>query len=138
MSITTNILPYIPQRAPFIMISTLETCDDLGATTTFDVSEDNIFVQQHKLTESALIENIAQTAAARIGFICQQEKRPVPVGYIGAVQNLKVNQLPAVQSKLTTQISIKHQIFSATIIEGRIFENEKLIAQCDMKIFISE
>lgn len=138
MSITTNILPYIPQRAPFIMISTLETCDDLGATTTFDVSEDNIFVQQHKLTEPALIENIAQTAAARIGFICQQEKRPVPVGYIGAVQNLKVNQLPTVQSKLTTQISIKHQIFSATIIEGRIFENEKLIAQCDMKIFISE
>lgn len=137
MSLAKDILPLIPQRAPFVMISTLESCNESSATTTLVISKDNIFVKNDRLTEPALLENIAQTAAARMGYLCQQEYKPVPVGFIGAIQNVKINTLPLVDSKLTTTINIKNQIFNATIIEGKIYEGENLIAQSDMKIFIS-
>ena len=138
MSVATDILPFIPQRAPFVMVSTLERCDDEGAETSFIIEPDNIFVQNDLLNEAALIENIAQTAAARMGYICQQEQKPVPVGFIGAVQNLKISELPKTGEILTTTITIKHQIFNATIIEGRVQASGRELAQCEMKIFITE
>lgn len=119
------------------MIDTLESCDESGASTTFEVKADNLFIEKELLREPALIENIAQTAAARIGYICQQEHKPVPVGFIGAVQNLKISHLPKIGDILTTAVTIKNQIFNATIIEGAISVNGVYIVSCEMKIFIS-
>lgn len=138
MSIATDILPFIPQRPPFVMIETLEDCSDTGAVTTFTVKKENIFTKDSVLTESALVENIAQTCAARIGYICQQENKPVPVGFIGAVQQLKIHSLPEVGDILQTSISIKNQIFNATIVEGKITCNGEIIASCEMRIFITD
>lgn len=119
------------------MVDQLQRCDEQGASTTFAVREDNIFVEQGQLTEPALIENIAQTAAARMGYLCDQEQKPVPVGFIGAVQHLKITGLPQIADILKTSITIKNQIFNATIIEGAITVNETRLVSCEMKIFIS-
>lgn len=120
------------------MVSSLIACDENGAETHFAVASDNIFVKNEYLTEPALVENIAQSAAARIGYICHQQNKPLPVGFIGAVQNLKIYLLPKIGDMLRTTISIKNQIFNATIIEGNISLNGQRIANCEMKIFISQ
>lgn len=133
----TDILPLVPQRAPFVMIDTLVACNEQGATTWFTVKPDNLFVENNQLREPALVENIAQTAAARMGYICRAENRPVPVGFIGAVQNLRVTALPATGDLLHTTITIKNQVFNATVITGEIKTGDKLLATCDMKIFTS-
>lgn len=138
MSLSADILQLIPQRPPFVMVETLETCDDTGATTTFTVKTDNIFIENNELTEPALVENIAQTCAARIGYICQQGNKPVPVGFIGAVQQLRINSLPKVGDVLNTSITVKNQIFNATIVEGEITCNGESIAGCEMRIFIAD
>lgn len=138
MSIASNILPLIPQRPPFVMADTLETCDDSGASSTFLVKVDHIFTLNGVLKEPALIENIAQTCAARMGYICQQQNKPVPVGFIGAVQNLRINSLPTVGSVLHTLVIIKNQIFNATIVEAEILSNGETIATCEMRIFIAD
>jgi len=138
MSIAKDILPYIPQRPPFVMVQTLEHSDDEGAATRFAVTEDNILVEAGVFKEPGLVENIAQTAAARIGYICKQEQKPVPVGFIGAVQQLKINRLPLVGEVLDTRISIKNQVFNATIVDGTIAINGDVIASCEMRIFVAE
>lgn len=130
-----DILPLIPQRAPFVMIDELIDCNETGATTAFGIVADNIFVEEGVLGEPALVENIAQTAAARMGYICQQEQKSVPVGFIGVVQNLVINKRPLVGDQLKTTISIKNQVFNATIINGEVHLNGEVIASCDMKIF---
>lgn len=119
------------------MIDALETCTQENASTSFTVRPDNIFIENGILQEAALVENIAQTAAAHMGYTCQQENKPVPVGFIGAVQNLVIHALPAVNDELHTEIVIKNQVFNATIIAGTIVLNGKPIAGCEMKIFIS-
>ena len=128
----------IPQRAPFVMIDQLIGFDEKFTHTAFQVREDNIFVVNGELREPGLVENIAQTAAARAGYISQKENKPVLVGFIGAVKDLLVFDLPKTGDVLETEISIENQVFDATLISGKIRCSGVLLAQCEMKIFITQ
>lgn len=131
-----DVLAFIPQRPPFVMVDELVAADDHTGTTRFKVPADHIFVVDGLLTEPALVENMAQTAAARIGYICSEKNEPVPVGFIAAVQHLQVMALPEVGQLLETQIAIKNQVFDFTVIAGEVKCYGNVLAQCEMKIFV--
>lgn len=133
-----NIESLIPQKPPFVMIDTLISFNDTSTITGFRVRADNIFVEHGIFKEPGLVENIAQTAAARAGYISKKEHKPVEVGYIGSVNNLQVFALPKTGDELITEITIENRIFDVTLISGRITCNEELVAQCNMKIFINK
>ena len=65
---TTNILSYIPQRPPFVMVDEIIDSGEKKTCSKFLIKEDNIFVENGFLKEPGLVENIAQTAAARAGY----------------------------------------------------------------------
>ena len=102
------------------------------------IKSENIFVEDGEFKEPGLVENIAQTAAARAGYISRTENKPVLVGYIGAVKNLEIYSLPKTGDELITEITIENQIFDVTIISGKISCNETVLAQCEIKIFINQ
>lgn len=133
-----NIESLIPQRPPFVMIDTLISFNENSTTTGFTIRADNIFVENGTFKEPGLVENIAQTAAARAGYISKKENKPVEVGYIGSVNNLQVFSLPKTGDELITEITIENQIFDVTLISGRTTCNGQLVAQCNMKIFINK
>jgi predicted hotdog family 3-hydroxylacyl-ACP dehydratase len=132
-----NIESLIPQRPPFVMVDTLLYSGETITRTGFNIRPDNIFVEAGKFKEPGLVENIAQTAAARAGYISHTAGKPVLTGYIGAVKNLQIFSLPKTGDELITEITIENQIFDVTLISGKISCNETLIAQCEMKIFIT-
>ena len=137
MILEDDILPLIPQRPPFVMISKLLSSDESSTRTSFQIREENIFVEKGFLREPGLMENIAQTAAARAGYMARMANMPVQVGYIGAVKNLEIiGDLPKAGEELITEIKIKDQVFDVTIISGTIWCKEVVVAQCEMKIFI--
>ncbi len=138
MIATENIEMLIPQKPPFVMVDRLIAFSENATTTSFSIKEDNIFVENGIFKESGLVENIAQTAAARAGYVSKTENKPVLVGYIGAVNGLQVFSLPKTGDELITEITIENQIFDVTLISGKITCNEQLIAQCKMKIFINQ
>ena len=131
-----NIEMLIPQKPPFVMIDKLLAFSEMATSTGFAIRVDNIFVEQDVFKEPGLVENIAQTAAARAGYVSKTENKPVLVGYIGAVNNLQVFSLPKTGDELITEITIENQIFDVTLISGKISCNETVLAQCKMKIFI--
>jgi predicted hotdog family 3-hydroxylacyl-ACP dehydratase len=133
-----NIETLIPQRPPFVMIGKLLNFSETSTTTGFSIKPDNIFVEKGLFKEPGLVENIAQTAAARAGYVSQTENKPVLVGYIGAVNNLQVFMLPKAGDELITEITIENQIFDVTLISGKITCNGQPVAQCKMKIFINQ
>ena len=133
-----NIQSLIPQKPPFVMVDKLISFTETTSTTAFGIRADNIFVVNGVFKEPGLVENIAQTAAARAGYISKTENKPVLVGYIGAVNNLQVFSLPKAGDQLITEITIEKQIFDVALISGKITCNEELIAQCNMKIFITQ
>ena len=126
----------IPQRAPFVMISQLVYFDAIITRTNFIIKKDNVLLDDDHFSAAGLVENIAQTAAARAGYIAGIEKKSVQVGYIGAVKNLVINQLPSINDELITEVSVINQIFDVTIISGKVICNNILLASCEMKIFI--
>lgn len=133
-----QLLQLIPQRPPMVMIDTLVATNATQTTSSFHIKSSNVFIQDKVLTEAGIIENIAQTAAARIGYICHQEKKEVPLGYIGAIKKLKIHQLPKVNSTLTTTISIVREIFNVTLVAATVAdEHGQLIGACEMKVFLN-
>ncbi len=127
----------IPQRHPFVMIDTLVNAGEQDCSSRFLISSDNIMVEGNEFTAGGLVENIAQTAAARAGYLAIEENQAVRTGFIGAVNNLQIYRLPVVDEVLETDIKIENQIFDVTLISGRVSCKGSIVAQCEMKIFMS-
>ena len=104
--------------------------------TQFHIPANHIFVQNGQLTAAGIIENIAQSCAARIGWI--NRNKPVKIGVIGSVSNLEIIFLPAVGETLTTKVEVLSEIFDATIVQAEVQCKGKKVAQCGMKVFVSE
>ena len=58
----------LPQQEPFVMVGTLTSFEMTTSTTETEIKGENIFVDNDTFSASGLMENIAQTCAARIGF----------------------------------------------------------------------
>src|SRR5882724_8701162 len=97
----SEIINYIPQRDPFIAIHDILQATDEFAETQYEVLPDSIFVTNNLFREPGLIENIAQTAAAQMGYACKKKGLPVPLGYIASIKNLNVHSLPPIGAVLT-------------------------------------
>lgn len=108
------------------------------STTCLTVRPDNIFVAGGRLDESGVMEHIAQSAAARHGYECLAQGRDVPLGFIGSVEKLRLDALPAVGDTLTTRINIIQEIFGITLVEAHTVASpgNRAICSCRMKIFI--
>jgi predicted hotdog family 3-hydroxylacyl-ACP dehydratase len=131
-----DIIKYIPQRFPMVMIHDLLEVSEHGAVTQLHILPDNIFIQQDKLTEPGLVENIAQTAAAQVGYICAQNKAPVPIGFIAAIKDLEVFKLPLANATITTSVTVKNQVLDITLVEGQVKQNDEVLCRCEMRIFV--
>ncbi len=130
-----DITHYIPQRNPIVMVHELVSANDEQASTTFTIESGNVFLSNGYFAEPGLIENIAQTAAVQAGYHCIQNKIPVPIGYIAAVKNLKILNLPKENSTISTRVKVTNRVLDVTVIEGIVEQNGKLLCSCEMRIF---
>ena len=134
-----NILDLLPQQPPFVMVDKLLYCDHETTTTALTVQEDNIFVENNELTESGVMENIAQTCAARMGYINKYiHSDKVKLGFIGSIKNLVIEELPKTGNELKTTISVVSEVFTITLVNAKVEVREKLIATCEMKISLTD
>ena len=128
----------IPQRPPFVMIDKLVSSDDVYSVTELSIREDNLFVEEGRLSASGLIENIAQTCAARIGYINLNHGQTVKIGVIGSISNLNIERTPKVGEKLTTTIKLLEEVFQMTLVEAVIVSNNEELVHANMKIALTD
>lgn len=128
----------LPQQPPFVMVDKLTEYETGSAETLFEIREDNVMVKDGILTTSGLMENVAQTSAARIGYYYKYILRqPVKVGYIGAVRGMKVMRFPAVGETIRTRISVIAEAFGMVAFAASIIDATGTeIARADMKTAI--
>jgi len=118
------------------MIDRIISSEGKTTVTGFMVKEENVFCSDGILREPGLIENIAQTAAAGAG-IKQGDKDEQPlVGFIGGIRYLTIHSLPRVGDELITKITVEHEVFDATVVNGRIYKEDQIVAECELKIFL--
>jgi len=134
-----NILELLPQQQPFIMVDRILHIDDAKTITELTIRKNNLFFDDGRLSASGLIENIAQTCAARIGYYNKYVlRKSVNIGYIGAIRNLIIERTPSEAETITTQIEIMEEVFKMTLVQAIIKSKDEILVTAEMKIALSE
>ena len=136
---TIDVRTLLPQQPPFIMIDKLVHYDEVLTTTTFEVRSDNIFIEGDELNPCALVENIAQTCAARMGYINSYiNKEKVKLGFIGSIRNFCVLREVRLGEQLTTSIEVKEEVMQLTLVDARVKVGDETVVTAEMKIALSD
>lgn len=130
-----DILLYIPQRPPFVMIGELVHSDEKVTRTSYTIPADNLFTVNGRFTEPGLVENMAQTAGAGTGYKIREGGGELHLGYIAALKNLNILHLPAVNDTITTEITFQQKLLNFHFVYGKVTCGDKEIANCEFKIF---
>jgi 3-hydroxyacyl-[acyl-carrier-protein] dehydratase len=139
-----DVLKFIPQRQPIVVVHGLISHSENTSVSEFHIEEGHLFVRDGKLLPSGLMENIAQTSALRSGYhFAQQmqdagEMKEPPIGFIGALKNFAVSDLPSVGSVLKTTVTTTYEVMGMQVVEANVVCGKNVIATCEMKIFLSQ
>jgi predicted hotdog family 3-hydroxylacyl-ACP dehydratase len=134
-----NIHTLLPQQESFVMIDALKHFSMSVVETTLHISPENLFVEQESLSASGMLENIAQTCAARIGYINKYIlKKDIQVGFIGAVRNMEIVCLPKIGDTITTTVTIVEEAFGISLATATIKLGDKTLATTEIKIAVKE
>ncbi|MDR1887233.1 MAG: pseudouridylate synthase [Prevotellaceae bacterium] len=137
LDVDVDVRELLPQQGEFVMIDRLRYFDETTIVSSMTVVGDNIFVDGDVFTEPGIIENIAQTAAARMGYIGKYiDKSGVKLGFIGEIKNLFIERCPRTGEELTTRIEVTTEIFSTVMIQAKVNAGNDLIAHGSMKIAV--
>jgi predicted hotdog family 3-hydroxylacyl-ACP dehydratase len=121
------------------MIGTLVKFDMTRTVTELTIPADNLFVDNGYFSASGLIENIAQTCAARIGYVNKYILlKGIQLGFIGAIRNLQVNELPKVGDTITTTVDVLEEVFGMTLANAVVTCGDKVLVTSEMKIAVRE
>ena len=136
-----DILELLPQRPPFVMVDRLTYDDETSTRSIFTLREGNLFCSGGRMEEAGLIENMAQTCAARMGYRARTEPQSdgmVRVGFIGAIRGITIVRVPLVGEVLTTTVEVKEEIFSTSLVETKVEIGDEVIASGSIKIFLTD
>ena len=125
----------IPQRPPMVMIDALLHCNRQFTQTSYTVTPDGLFVSNGQLSATGLVENMAQTTAARMGYLAlygPHSTGVVRVGVIGSIKNLVVAELPNTGSVLTTSVDLVEELGDLILVKATVACHNQVAAACEM------
>ena len=135
--ITGNeILDYIPQRAPIVMVDAFYGIVADQSHSSLTIAADNLFCSDGVMDECGVIEHIAQSAALRVGYLYKSKGEAVPIGFIGTVNRFTITRHPLAGETLHTSIKVEQEVGQITLISATVTIHDEAIAQCRMKIFL--
>ena len=129
------ILELLPQRPPFVMVDYLSDYSETHSACCLTIRPDNVFLENGYLSAPGLIEHIAQTCAARLGYYnVYVLKTGVRLGFIGKVKDLNILRLPREGEQIETTITVLQDIFDVTLVNAEVRVGTEVIASTGLKI----
>lgn len=133
------ILYILPQRPPFVFVDRLLHYDEELTRTSFRIPADALFVEDGRFRSAGLVEHMAQSAAARTGYVARYILHsPVMIGYIGSVRKLRVLRHPRAGETLETSVFVRQDIFGITLTDIEVRSGGELLATASMKTATSD
>lgn len=129
----------LPQRDPFLFVDALEYYDGKETLTSFTVLDGHLLVEDGCLSAAGVLENMAQSSAARIGYQSKYILHvPIRIGFIGAIRKFRLHRLPAVGETLSTSILLRDDIFGISLVDAVVKVGEEVIAEASLKTALGE
>ena len=117
------------------MVDHLVDYSETQTTCELTIRKDNVFCENGELAAAGLIEHIAQTCAARLGYYNKYVlKVGVRLGFIGEVKDLEIVRLPREGETLSTTIVVMQEIFDVTLVNAEVRVGTDVIATTRLKI----
>ena len=121
------------------MVGKLTAFDEKRTVTETFIKEDNIFVCDGVFSAPGLVENIAQTCAARIGYFNKYIlNKGIQLGFIGAIRNLEITGCPKVGDTITTCVTVIDDVLGMTLANAVVTCNGETLATTEIKIAVRE
>lgn len=120
------------------MVDGFDMVDDKNAHSTLTIDRDNYFLlPDGTMSESGLVEHIAQTASALAGCIAlRQGSALTPVGMIGEVRHFICHRRPNMGERVDTTVTFTLSFANVTLATGTCLIDEETVATMQFKIFI--
>ena len=118
------------------MVDHLTDYSETQSSCDLTIRKDNdVFCENGEFAAAGLIEHIAQTCAARLGYYNKYIlKTGVRLGFIGEVKDLDIVRLPREGETLNTTIVVMQEIFDVTLVTAEVRVGEGTIATTRLKI----
>ena len=130
-----------------LMVTKIIDISEDTVTTAFKITNDCIFVNNNRFTESGIIENAAQSCSAIVGqdFFAADDLEGVGnsiIGFISGIKKAQIFLLPKTGDTLTTKANLLSNYssgnFSICTMECKIYTGKKLVAYCILNFLILE
>lgn len=128
----------LPQKFPFVMVDKMYDYTETTLISGFTIQKESLFFQEGKLVESGLIEHIAQSIALHTGYQYFLKNELAPTGYIGAIKEVEIQQLPKLGDEIQTTVSILQEFAGITLVDVVTKLNGIVIAVGQMKTVLAK
>lgn len=135
-----NIHNFLPHRKPMLMTDYILELTKEKVITSFEIKEDNIFVDKGLFVEAGLIENSAQTCSSILGqsFFENPEADTKVIGFITNIKKIEIFSLPKVGSTIISRASLISQFENICQIFCETFLEDELLLRSEINLFIQE
>ena len=142
-----DITKFLPHRPPFLMVDTILTLTETNVSTSFNIKEDCIFVENKLFTETGLIENAAQTCSSIVGKDFFEEgdlegKSAKLIGFISAIKKVTIKKCPQQGDRIVTRAYLISRFdadgYSVCTLGCDSYCDEQELLSCEMNLFIQE
>lgn len=148
MEKTIDIQHFLPHRKPMLMVDLILELNSEKVRTVFEISPENIFVENGYFAEVGLIENAAQTCSSIVAQdyfdkadLENKDKKDV-IGFISSIKTLKVYSLPKVGEKIETIATLiasyTTELYTTCTMSCQTFCGEYFLMECEINLFIKE
>lgn len=128
----------LPQQDAFVMVDRLEQCDEQTTVSSLHIRPDNLFVDEGGLLEAGILEHMAQTAAARNGYMDKYVHGGfIRLGFIGEIKDATIYRRPQAGETLHSTMAIVSEILSLLLIKVEVRSGEELIADGHIKLVMT-
>lgn len=117
-----------------VMVDCVTRMDGNLCVTQFEVTPGCLFLDDGVLSPAGLIENMAQSCAARMGALNMQRGEAIKIGFIGDIRNGEILSQPKAGDVLTTVVTIVVDVFNLTLADVEVKVGETTLARSRMKI----
>jgi len=133
-----DIAELIPHRPPMVMIDRLVRCDATSAEGIKTFHAGDYGISGGSISESLLVECLAQTVAAMQGYLLKQQGRKASQGLLVGIDNFIVYSPVRVGSPLMMTITVANCVGPFRIVSGSVSQDGSLLAEGQMKVFLQE
>jgi predicted hotdog family 3-hydroxylacyl-ACP dehydratase len=129
---------FLPHKPPMLMVEQIVSVNDQEKSSVIEttVRPDSLFLsEENTLYGEALIEIMAQAAAAQHGYNLAKENKHEEKGFIVGIRRFKITGEASVNDKLSVSVKLGPEIESLSVVYGTVTCRSNQIASIELTVW---